>query len=137
MPYRIHHHAAVAFIAVELSGVVRWYDVAAVLSAVYKHTAKRHGYRLLWDARALELVDIAPQGFMEIASAVRSYLALGLSGRSALLLHRNADRTVAESIAAHLRSPDHVVAIVDELQAALDFLGLSALPDANEGAGPA
>ena len=85
MPFRVLHFEGEAFAVVELSGVVRWPEVAGALRTLYLHPRWVPGSDVIWDATALTSVDIAPDDLADVRAAFEEVAAARAGGRTAFL----------------------------------------------------
>lgn len=85
MPSRVVHHEGAALTVVELTGTVRWPEVAAALRAVYLHPQWVRGSDVLWDASGLSSIDIAPADLADVRRAFEEVAEAREDGRTAFL----------------------------------------------------
>ena len=128
MPYRILFSEEEELGVVELSGTVRWPDVADAMRALFLHPGWSPDYTVLWDTRHVRSVDIPPDAIPDIQEVKEELAAQRDGGRTAVVAVREAVTIVAQYITWSGRTTRRRYGVFGTLAEGLAFLGRDRLP---------
>jgi hypothetical protein len=129
MPYRVFFSPDEAFGAIELSGTIRWDDVAAAMCALFGHPGWFPSCAVLWDTRAITSLNVTPadlpgaRGLMEALASART------DGRSAVIARSLVEVKLAATLASLGPPSRREIGTFDRLEDALRFLGRRTIPE--------
>lgn len=128
MAYRVLLSREGDFARMEFSGEVRGADPAAAIRALYRHPRWVIGGMLLVDARHVEAITTSMPDLPLIKAALYEVSAYREGGRTAVLLQPDTAARLWHRIPELGPRVGRNVAFFQDLEAALAFLGRSAVP---------
>ncbi len=124
MPYRFCIDPDSEVAVVELTGAIDGDECVAAARALHGHPRWERRYDVIWDGRGITGLVIDPRDMKEIVDAKTE----DSSGLDVLIVQREVDYLVARLYTYLARSKGKEAHVFTTLDAALEALGLEALP---------
>jgi hypothetical protein len=131
MPFRVLRVAA-DLVVVELTGTIRWPDVAAALRTLYGHPHWIPGSDVLWDASRLASVDVAPADLADVRVAFEEIAEAREGGRTAFLIGTGGFEELWALFPRLGPASTRRVEVFNRRADALGFLGRETMPQSGE-----
>lgn len=130
MPARVHVSPDASAALVVLEGYVRWRHLAGALLGLYDRPDSHPHVVVLWDAREIKSLDIAPDDVVAMKALVERLGPALDGGRSAFVVRREVDGQIAMLLARLGPRRRREYGLFYEMDQALAFLGRTDLPEA-------
>lgn len=133
MAHRVDIDRERGFCRITLFDEVEGAELIAAICAMLEHPAWRPGTNTLWDALGIRALAVDPETVARIQALMHQYAARRGPGRTAFLVKRDLDRSMALLFKVLLDLPGREIQVFTSPREALSWLGMDALPVSSGG----